>query len=152
MISDVRAQKDLLQMVMGDGGRAVLDNFDAGLPSTDFPDVQLLHAERFRIMRGWSEFFTAHPILLAPTWAQPAFAHGADIADGGDEMMVDTIRPVVHATLLGLPAAVVPVGISDGLPVGVQVVAPFLEDRTALDVARRIEARLGGFAPPSAFA
>ena len=52
-----------------------------------------------------------------------------------------------------LPSTVVPVGVtSEGLPVGVQVVGPFLEDRTCLDVARRIEALLGGFRPPPAFA
>jgi amidase len=35
------------------------------------------------------------------------------------------------------------------LPVGIQIVAPHLEDRTAVDVARRIAAVVGGFqAPP----
>ena len=49
-----------------------------------------------------------------------------------------------------LPAAVVPVGrTSDGLPVGMQVVAPYLEDRTAIDVARQIERLLGGYAEPT---
>jgi amidase len=47
-----------------------------------------------------------------------------------------------------LPAAVAPVGLSThGLPVGVQIIAPYLEDRTAIDVARHIEHTVGGFRP-----
>jgi len=48
-----------------------------------------------------------------------------------------------------LPAAVVPVGSTrDALPVGLQIIAPFLEDRTAIDVARHIEHLLGGYQQP----
>jgi amidase len=36
----------------------------------------------------------------------------------------------------------------DGLPVGIQVVAPYLEDRTAVDVARRMAEVVGGYGPP----
>lgn len=47
-----------------------------------------------------------------------------------------------------LPATVVPVGRTrQGLPVGLQVVAAVLEDRTAIDVARRIATVVGGFQP-----
>src|SRR4029079_13470576 len=49
-----------------------------------------------------------------------------------------------------LPAAVAPVGLTtNGLPIGIQVIAPYLEDRTAVDLARHLEHVLGGFqAPP----
>jgi amidase len=48
-----------------------------------------------------------------------------------------------------LPATVVPVGLTGaGLPVGIQIVGPYLEDRTMLVVARCIEELLGGFVPP----
>jgi amidase len=48
-----------------------------------------------------------------------------------------------------LPATAVPVGrTSAGLPVGVQVVGPYLEDRTTLAAARCIEEVLGGFVVP----
>jgi amidase len=50
-----------------------------------------------------------------------------------------------------LPAAVVPVGRTrEGLPVGMQVVAPRLEDRTPVDVARRIAHVVGGYERPPA--
>ena len=55
-------------------------------------------------------------------------------------------------TLL-LPVAVPPIGRTPpGLPVGVQVVAPHLHDRTAVAVAGILERLLGGFVPPPALA
>src|SRR5204862_251835 len=51
-----------------------------------------------------------------------------------------------------LPAAVAPAGhTSAGLPVGIQIVAPFLEDRTTVDMARHLERVLGGFQAPPGF-
>ena len=41
------------------------------------------------------------------------------------------------ATTCGLPATVIPIGIKDGLPVGVQIIGPEYEDRTPLAFARR---------------
>jgi amidase len=52
-----------------------------------------------------------------------------------------------------LPSTVIPAGrTAGGLPVGVQIVGPYLEDRTPLAFARAAERVLGGFVPPPAFA
>jgi amidase len=39
----------------------------------------------------------------------------------------------------------------EGLPVGVQIVGPYLEDRTPLKLAELIEREFGGFVPPKMF-
>ena len=53
------------------------------------------------------------------------------------------------ATSAGLPAAVVPIDRGDGtLPVGVQILGPYLEDRTVLAFAQLIERSFGGFTVP----
>jgi amidase len=57
------------------------------------------------------------------------------------------------ATLPGLPATALPIGRSpEGLPIGAQIIGPWLEDRTPLHLARLIEREFGGFHPPRAFA
>ena len=51
-----------------------------------------------------------------------------------------------------LPATVVPVGLtSAGLPVGIQIAGPYLEDRTALEVARHLSGLVGGCRIPAGF-
>jgi amidase len=52
------------------------------------------------------------------------------------------------ASSLYLPAVTVPVGLASGLPVGAQVIAPFLHDHRALAVAALVEAAAGGYRPP----
>jgi amidase len=53
------------------------------------------------------------------------------------------------ATVLGLPATVAPIGRSpEGLPVGVQIVGAYLEDRTTIALAGLVEREFGGFVPP----
>jgi amidase len=54
---------------------------------------------------------------------------------------------VVYLPGVSVPGATT----DDGLPVGIQVVGPYLEDRTALAGARAIEERLGGFRRPPDF-
>ena len=57
------------------------------------------------------------------------------------------------ATYAHLPATAAPVGrTKNGLPVGMQIVGPYLEDRTTIDVARRITQLVGGYETPGGFA
>ena len=67
-------------------------------------------------------------------------------------------EPAPHIALLGwagligvvgLPSAVAPAGrTATGLPVGVQLVAPFLRDRDADRAAQIVTEILGGYQPP----
>ena len=75
--------------------------------------------------------------------ARTIVVNGATRAYGDQFSWLQAIG-VVH-----LPVVVAPVGLtSAGLPVGIQIVAPHLEDRTAIDVARRISEVIGGFQTP----
>jgi amidase len=56
------------------------------------------------------------------------------------------------ASLTGLPATVAPVGFTrEGLPVGVQIVGPYLEDATPIDLAGKLADVIGGFKPPKGY-
>ena len=57
------------------------------------------------------------------------------------------------ATAPGLPATAAPIDRSDtGLPIGVQIVGPYLEDRTTIAFAKLMEREFGGFVPPPGYA
>ena len=101
-----------------------------------------------------AEFFRDVDALLMPVAVVPAIPHdhSEPFADrvirsnGGSRPYTDLIGWIALATVTYLPATVVPVGrTASGLPVGIQIVGPYLEDRTTLAVARLIEELLGGF-------
>ncbi len=53
------------------------------------------------------------------------------------------------STMPYLPATAAPVGLTgSGLPVGIQIIGPYLEDRTTIDFARRLAGVVGGFVLP----
>jgi amidase len=147
LIIDLRLQRPLLDAVVGDEGRAIIANFDLAVPSLGVDEVLGFQVDRFRAMRMWSAFFAEHPILLSPTWAHPAFEHGQDIGDSESGAMLEILRPVLPANVLGLPAAVVPGAVVDGLPVGVQVIGDRYTDLRCLTIAAEIEAAVGRFTP-----
>lgn len=120
-------------------------------------DLQLVTEERRRHQASWDGFFQSYDLLLCPVSPTPAFPHdhnpdhdarrlivnGAEFVYGGQFSWVQAIG-VVH-----LPAVVTPAGRThSGLPVGVQIVAPYLHDRAAIDFAIRLVEITGGFVPP----
>lgn len=127
----------------------------------DHRDWDLLHRRRGQVRQRWAEFFTDVDVLLCPVTPVPAFHHihstdgpnwaVATLADYDDRHYSELIG---WSGLIGsayLPVTVPPIGrTADGLPVGIQVVAPFLHDHTAIAFARCIEQVLGGYDPPPA--
>ncbi|RZL88073.1 MAG: amidase [Variovorax sp.] len=115
---------------------------------------------RIGIAHQWREFFREWDVILCPVMPTPAFPH-----DGGDmherRLLVDG-EPMPYealpvwssiATLTGLPATAMPIGLSDeGLPIGMQIVGPPLEDRTTLAFADLVERSFGGFVAPPGYA
>jgi amidase len=71
----------------------------------------------------------------------------------GERSYFDLIRWIGIATMTGFPATAAPVGTTAaGLPVGIQIMGPLLEDATPIDLAGKLAALLGGFRPPPGFA
>jgi len=147
LMADLRVQSDLLELVMGPDALKMIDEFNALTPPTDPTDTLLAHSERYGLMRAWSEFHQEYPVLLSPTWAQPAFAHGADIDPDSGLDLANTIRPVAPSNVLGSPSAVTPAGLTKGLPVGVQIMGDRFTDLRCLTVAAEIESLVGRLTP-----
>jgi amidase len=146
--ADLRVMKPVLDQVMGAGGRQFLDYTLAHLPAPDLAGWAAAHTARHGLARRWSLWYQEYPALLCPVWSQPAFAHDFDIASqAGAAATLELMRPVLPANLLGTPAAVVPAGMADGLPVGVQVMGARYTELRCLAVAAAIEQRLGPITP-----
>jgi amidase len=115
---------------------------------------------RGRLRAQWRELFKTYDAVICPIMPTPAYPHDHSDdqekrrikIDGKDYVYPDQLSWPGIATLPGLPSTAIPTGFSpDGLPVGVQIVGPWLEDRTTLKLAELIEREFGGFRPPPMF-
>lgn len=130
---------------------------DAGRALT-YRNWDVMHRRRGETRRRWAEFFDRFDVLLCPTTVVPPFrhVHADDGPNWSHARLDDHDRP--YTDLLGwnamvgsayLPVTVPPIGrTAEGLPIGIQVVAPYLHDRTALAFARCVSDVLGGYEPP----
>lgn len=118
------------------------------------------HEQRHALRRRWSHFFEEFDLLLCPPAASAAFPHDQNrerfdrtiLVNGRDEDYNDQLFWAGLASLPYLPATVAPAGLtSAGLPVGVQIIGPYLEDRTTIAFARALADDAGGFVPPPGY-
>jgi amidase len=117
---------------------------DAGRLALAWVDRDLARAELLEAM-------AVHRVLVCPVSAVPAFRHDERRwrVDGGEVGYLDAMLYTQWFNVLGVPAAVVPVGTTvAGLPIGVQVVGRPFEDLRVLQVAAAIERGCGGYTPP----
>jgi amidase len=148
LITDIGLMLPLIQMVMGPDGLRFLQFAVEEVPQADLTGFGTMLTERLGVEKQFLQFFQEFDVLLSPTWTQPAFPHGADIVDAAAaRATLELLRPVLPANLLGLPAAVVPVGMADGLPVGAQLTGRRFADLTCLGVAQLLEDALGALTP-----
>jgi amidase len=116
--------------------------------------------ERAAFRRGWAAWFEDYDVLLAPAWCTPPFEH-----DHTGTMMDRTVmvngEPRNHlelslwlmlVNLLNLPSTMTPIGrTAAGLSVGMQVIAPYLQDRRAIRVSGLVSEVVGGYEVPPGF-
>jgi amidase len=123
-------------------------------------DWLMADGARARLRAQWRELFNAFDAVICPIMPTPAFPHDHSKEqetrririDGKDYPYVDQLTWPGIATLPGLPATAIPAGFaSNGLPIGVQSIGPWLEDRTPLKLAELVEREIVGFVPPPMF-
>jgi len=119
-----------------------------GEPALGLEQYMTMLSDRTRIVREWFLFLERYPLVLSPVSAVPPFAHGFDTQ--GTENMQEVLRqqtPQIALPLLGLPGIAVPTGLANGLPMGVQLIAPRFREDLLLEAAAAIEARAGVITP-----
>ncbi len=111
---------------------------------------------RTRLQAQWATLFKQFDVVLCPTMPTPAFKHDKSDAttrrieiDGKSEPYNNNFNWISFATAAQLPATIAPIGRSEtGLPIGLQIIGPYLEDLTPIQFAQLIERAFGGFVPP----
>jgi aspartyl-tRNA(Asn)/glutamyl-tRNA(Gln) amidotransferase subunit A len=107
--------------------------------SAGYYDAYYGQAQRVRtlIIRDFDEAYRSFDALISPTTPGPAFGFGDKTADPLSMYMSDVCT--IPSNLAGHPAMSVPWGGVDGLPLGVQVLAPALGEAVMFRVAQAIE-------------
>ncbi len=129
----------------------------AAMVTASARDAGLARESRSRVRAQWAEYFRDHDVFLCPVTPNTAMLHDQNpdpdarwiTVNGRQVPYWQQTRWVFPVTPPGLPVVVVPVGFTPaGLPVGMQVVGPRLEDGTVLAMAHRISEVVGGYRPP----
>jgi amidase len=129
----------------------------AGLGHRQWLDLKI---EQARVRAIWADWFSQFDVLLCPVMPMPPFPHDTAVPFMERSCRING-QPRAHTDctawtgLIGvayLPSTVIPAGrTGTGLPIGLQVVGPYLEDRTSLHAAKLLAEVLGEWqAPPLA--
>ncbi len=119
-----------------------------------------LNEKREVIRARWRAFFERYDVLLCPVAPVCAFAHDHSedliartiVINGKRRWYWEQLAWISLATLAYLPATAAPIGRSPGgLPVGMQIIGPYFEDRSCIEFAKLLADVAGGFEPPPGF-
>jgi amidase len=137
------------------------EELNAQMATASHTDWIILNERRFRLASQWREFFQDYDVLLCPVAVVPAFSHDHSepmgkrmIEINGEQRSYwDLLFWAGFSLVSYLPATVAPAGRTRAnLPVGVQIVGPYLEDNTCLAVASMLEQHHQAFEAPPGFA
>ncbi|GAA1398915.1 Asp-tRNA(Asn)/Glu-tRNA(Gln) amidotransferase subunit GatA [Catellatospora coxensis] len=117
--------------------------------SSGYYDAYYGQAQKVRtlITRDFTSAFEQVDVLVSPTTPFTAFELGARTADPYQMYLADLYT--IPTNLYGGPAISVPAGLSDGLPVGLQIMAPTMADDRMYRIAAAVESTVGTFTPPA---
>jgi aspartyl-tRNA(Asn)/glutamyl-tRNA(Gln) amidotransferase subunit A len=108
--------------------------------SSGYYDAYYAQASKVRrlIQNDFLEAFKKCDVILGPVTTSPAFKTGTRINDPVQMYLNDIFTTSVN--LAGLPGMTVPVSVNaDGLPLGVQIIAPHFAEQPMMSLARAIE-------------
>lgn len=114
------------------GRTLTLDEYRAGL------------GDRSRMIRAWNVFLNDYPLILTPFLMRPMYSWNYDAE--GLAQTKDLFDSAIYSygiNYLGLPAGMLPIGMVEDLPAGVQLVGRRFREDTILDAMADIEKRAG---------
>lgn len=141
-MGDIVAQLEPVVAETGDDAiRRALALWKAVFPKGDASLTLRALGERDRHLRAWMSFLAGYPVVVMPTSNEPAFDVDADVKDEATTARIIAAQgPMMAVSALGLPGLSVPIGMHDGMPLGVQIVAGRYREDLCLAAAEAIEA------------
>ena len=117
--------------------------------SSGYYDAYYGQAQKVRtlITRDFTTAWESVDVLISATTPFVAFPFGSRTADPYQMYLADLYT--IPINLYGGPAISVPCGLSEGLPVGLQIAAPTMGDDRMYRVAAALESSVGTFTPPA---
>ena len=111
--------------------------------ASGYYDAYYVRAQRVRtlIVRDFERAFERVDLLLSPTSPTVAFRLGERTADPYSMYVADICT--IPVSLAGLPAISIPCGLSEGLPVGLQIAGPAFSENRILAAAHALERAIG---------
>ncbi|MDX6534673.1 MAG: aspartyl-tRNA(Asn)/glutamyl-tRNA(Gln) amidotransferase subunit [Gaiellales bacterium] len=111
--------------------------------SAGYYDAYYGTAQRVRtlVRRDFDEAFTSVDLIATPASPTVAFRIGERIGDPWAMYACDLFT--VPVNLAGLPGISIPSGLSEGLPVGFQLIGPAFSENRMLDAAHALEQAIG---------
>jgi amidase len=144
-----------------------LSNIRAKAFSNPHKYFKQLESRRLKAREDWQKYFSGYDAFVMPVAFVPAFPHiekpwypnNPDPSKRrilntpeGERDYDDLLFWISFATLTGLPSTVFPIGLTGtGLPVGLQVIGPFLEDATPIYLAGKLSEIAGGIRHPEGY-
>lgn len=106
-----------------------------------------LNSRRSRFRAAWQRFFRSYDVVLCPVHASLAFPHNTAIArelrtleiNGRQQDYNQSLFWMAIAGHSYLPCTVRPLALVKGLPTGIQIIGPYLEDMTTLRFAELLD-------------
>lgn len=143
---DVVESLPVLGQVCGEQALRFLEIMTAVIPTIDDAAFdELIGPRRSALVERWARFQDTVPLVVTPVLTQPTFAPGLDLVD--PMAVTRSVACIPPVNYLGLPAAAVPIGTVDGIPVGAQLIGPAWREDVCLAAAEAIEQAIGKVRP-----
>ncbi|MBN2717360.1 MAG: Asp-tRNA(Asn)/Glu-tRNA(Gln) amidotransferase subunit GatA [Deltaproteobacteria bacterium] len=112
-----------------------------------FQDQYYIRAQKIRtaIRNGFDAAFGQVDLMLTPVFPTQAFLRGEGELTPFQQKLADKFTAA--ANLAGIPALTVPIGVTDGLPTAMQLLAPDFAEHRMFDFARRMGVDMAAMTP-----